>query len=88
MTKRKNLHTNITLENCRRDRVYEAIITDLTITGIVPVATAEMLLGYSIPSYLHTPDGKTIDVVVASEKAEDSKLKALKQVKYESSTNS
>ena len=88
MTKRKNLHTNITLENCRRDRVYEAIITDLTITGIVPVTTAEMLLGYSIPSYLHTPDGKTIDDVTASEKAEDSKLKALKQVKYESSTNS
>ena len=75
MVVRKNLHTNITLENARRDRVYQAVITDLAITGIVPRDKAEMLLGYTIPDFLHTPDNKTI----ADVKAED-KLSKLTQV--------
>ena len=77
MVRRKNLHTNITMENSRRDRVYQAVITDLTIAGIIPRDKAEMLLGYTIPDFLHTPDNKT---VADLQKKQENKLDALKQV--------
>lgn len=53
---RRNTLNNITLANQRRTPVYQAVITDLAITGNIPREDAEMLLGYKIPEYLKTPD--------------------------------
>lgn len=57
---RRNTLNNITLANQRRTPVYQAVITDLAITGNIPREDAEMLLGYKIPEYLKTPDGDII----------------------------
>lgn len=57
---RRNVLNNMVLGNIRRDKIYQAIITDLAITGNIPAEDAEMLLGYEIPGYLKTPDGQTI----------------------------
>ena len=59
--KRKNTLNNIMLDNQRRTPLYQAIITDLAITGNIDLDDAEMLLGYKIPNYLKAPDGTTID---------------------------
>lgn len=56
----RNTLNNMMLDNQRRNPLYQAIITDLAITGNLSREDAEMLLGYEIPDYLHTPDGKTI----------------------------
>jgi len=59
--KRKNTLNNIMLDNQRRTPLYQAVITDLAITGNIDLDDAEMLLGYKIPNYLKAPDGTTID---------------------------
>lgn len=60
MRPRKNILNNKILDNIRQDRIYQAIITDLALTGNIPGADAAMLLGYEIPEYLKAPDGKNI----------------------------
>lgn len=60
MRPRKNILNNKILDNIRQDRIYQAIITDLALTGNIPGSDAAMLLGYEIPTYLKAPDGKTI----------------------------
>lgn len=57
---RKNTLNNLQLGNARKNQVYQAVITDLAIEGIIPLGTAESLLGYEIPEYLHVPDGKAV----------------------------
>ena len=57
---RKNTLNNLQLGNSRKTQVYQAVITDLAIEGIIPLETAENLLGYEIPEYLHSPDGKGV----------------------------
>ena len=57
---RRNTLNNITLANQRRTPVYQAVITDLAITGNIPREDAEMLLGYKIPEYLKAPNGDII----------------------------
>ena len=56
----RNTLNNMMLDNQRRNPLYQAIITDLAITGNLSKEDAEMLLGYEIPDFLHTPDGKNI----------------------------
>ena len=58
---KKNTLNNYTLENVRRSREYQAILTDLTIEGVVPLDVAETLLGYEIPDYLKSPSGKSVE---------------------------
>lgn len=61
MSRSRNTLNNLMMENCRRDSIYRTIITDLVITGNISKKDGAMLLGYDVPSYLHTPDGKTVD---------------------------
>ena len=58
MRKRRNILNNMMMDNLRKNQVYQAIITDLAITGNIDRDDAEMLLGYEIPSYLKTPDSQ------------------------------
>lgn len=57
----RNTLNNMMLENKRKDPLYQAIITDLAITGNIDREDAEMLLGYKIPGFLHTPDGQHLE---------------------------
>lgn len=52
---RRNTLNNIILGNKRKDPVYQAVMTDLALAGVVDVKVAEALLGYRLPSYLKLP---------------------------------
>ena len=59
MRLRRNTLNNVTMDNVRGTQTYQTIITDLAIKGAISRDIAESLLGYEIPYYLHTPDGKS-----------------------------
>ena len=65
----RNILNNMMMDNQRKNPLYQTIITDLAITGNMDREDAEMLLGYEIPSFLHTPDGQSIEEI--PEDAED-----------------
>ena len=72
----RNILNNMMMENQRKNPLYQTIITDLAITGNMDREDAEMLLGYKIPAFLHTPDGQSLedepeDPVVEDEDDED-----------------
>lgn len=56
----RNTLNNMMMSNNRKTQVYQTLITDLVISGNISKEDGEMLLGYEIPNYLKTPDGKTI----------------------------
>ena len=58
---RRNVLNNIIMANKRKDAVYQTVITDLAISGVMPRDKAEKLLGYKIPSFLHLEDGTHLD---------------------------
>ena len=60
------------MDNQRKNPLYQTIITDLAITGNIDREDAEMLLGYKIPSFLHTPDGQSIEEVPEDEDEDES----------------
>ncbi len=73
---RKNTLNNMTLDNLRKTREYQAVITDLALEGIISLDVAESLLGYEIPEYLHSPSGKQVErKKAATQKKESSKKK-------------
>ena len=63
----RNFLNNMMMDNQRKNPLYQTIITDLAITGNIDREDAEMLLGYKIPSFLHTPDGQSIEEVPEDE---------------------
>lgn len=63
----RNILNNMMMDNQRKNPLYQTIITDLAITGNIDREDAEMLLGYEIPSFLHTPDGQSIKEVPEDE---------------------
>lgn len=73
----KNTLNNMMLSNLRKNQVYQAVITDLAITGSIKRDTAETLLGYSIPSFLKTPDGKHFEDEEHVAKVENKKEKVV-----------
>lgn len=77
MRLRRNTLNNMTLDNIRKDRVYQAIITDLALTGNISKEDAETLLGYEIPEYLKSPSGDTISSWGNPDEDEDSDETAL-----------
>ena len=83
MRLRRNTLNNVTMDNIRGTQTYQTIITDLAIKGAIDRDIAESLLGYEIPYYLHTPDGKSFpknDLKdVASKLAANSKEKESKE---------
>ena len=58
---KRNVLNNIIMGNKRKDPVYQTVITDLAISGVVPRDKAEKLLGYKIPSFLKLDDGTHLD---------------------------
>ena len=67
----RNILNNMMMDNQRKNPLYQTIITDLAITGNIDKEDAEMLLGYEIPSFLHTPDGQSIEEVPEELEDED-----------------
>ena len=49
---RKNRLNNRMLRNMRRETEYQAVITDLTLLGIITKEQARKVLGYDVPDYL------------------------------------
>ena len=49
---RKNRLNNRMLRNIRRETEYQAVITDLTLLGIITKEQAHKVLGYDVPDYL------------------------------------
>ena len=49
---RKNRFNNRMLRNMRREPEYQAVITDLTLLGIITKEQAHKVLGYDVPDYL------------------------------------
>lgn len=67
----RNILNNMMMDNQRKNPLYQTIITDLAITGNIDREDAEMLLGYKIPSFLHTPDGQSIEEVPEDESEDE-----------------
>lgn len=53
---RRNVLTNISMENIRKEKIYQCIITDLKNVGVLSKEKAEGLLGYEIPDFLKLPN--------------------------------
>lgn len=49
---RKNRLNNRMLRNMRREPEYQAVITDLTLLGVITKEQARKVLGYDVPDYL------------------------------------
>lgn len=49
---RKNRLNNRMLRNMRREPEYQAVITDLTLLGVITKEQAHKVLGYDVPDYL------------------------------------
>lgn len=49
---RKNRFNNRMLRNMRREPEYQAVITDLTLLGVITKEQAHKVLGYDVPDYL------------------------------------
>jgi len=67
---RKNTLNNIILGNKRKDPVYQAVMTDLALSGAIDIKIAEALLGYEIPDYLKLPVDFEARLKAAMEEAE------------------
>ena len=73
MIPRRNMFNNMSIQNYRRNPVYQAVMTDLCLEGIISKEKAEEILGYEMPSTLKGPSGKTL---AEGPKKESSKKKA------------
>ena len=61
MVTRKPTLNNMSIQNYRKNPLYQAIVTDLCLEGIVPKDRAEEMLGYEIPSFMKGPTGRTLE---------------------------
>ena len=50
MIPRKSNLNNMSIQNYRKNPLYQAIVTDLCLEGIIPKDKAEAILGYEIPA--------------------------------------
>ena len=80
----RNILNNMMMDNQRKNPLYQTIITDLAITGNIDREDAEMLLGYEIPSFLHTPDGQSIKEVPEDEDESEDEPEELEEAEDES----
>lgn len=55
MPKHKCTLNNRLLENKRKDQLYQTVIIDLCLLGVLEKEQAELILGYAIPDYLELP---------------------------------
>lgn len=69
------------MENTRKDRVYQTLVTDLTLAGVITKELGERLLGYEIPSYLVLPKEKpALATALNKVAAKKTEVKAEKKV--------
>ena len=61
MIPRKSNLNNMSIQNYRKNPLYQAIVTDLCLEGIIPKDKAEAILGYEIPASMRGPTGKTLE---------------------------
>ena len=52
---------NMIMRNVRKTHAYQTALVDLVLLGVVEKATAEKMLGYTIPDYIALPSGVTVD---------------------------
>ena len=77
---RRNTLNSIVMGNKRRDQLYQTVITDLALAGVIERDVAESLLGYEIPSYLKLDDGTHFDdKPVAKAAKKEEKVKETKK---------
>ena len=79
MTARKSTLNNMSIQNYRRNPLYQALVTDLCLEGIIPKGTAEGILGYEIPAGMKSPTGKTMTPAAAAGEQEAKKPLAKKK---------
>ena len=75
MTARKSTLNNMSIQNYRRSPLYQALVTDLCLEGIIPKEKAEAILGYEIPLTMKSPTGKTLEAQEAQERKPQAKKK-------------
>lgn len=76
------------MENTRKDRVYQTLVTDLVLAGVITKELGERLLGCKVPNYLRLPKENTalataLNKVAAKKtevKADKTEVKADKKV--------
>lgn len=66
----RNTITNVTLHNKRKDQVYQSVITDLCLFGVISKETYKEMMGYDFPSYIVKP-GEKYDPNLRAQVAED-----------------
>lgn len=71
MRTNKCLLNNMSMDNLRKDKVYQAIVIDLVLTGNLSKEDARRMLGYDIPEYLHLPKETSVKVAVKDEHAKE-----------------
>lgn len=59
MLKKKNRLNNMMMENMRKSPIYQTLVTDLALEGVLTREKAESILGYEIPDYLKSPLGNS-----------------------------
>lgn len=81
MRARRNTLNNMIMDRERSGSVYQTVITDLALEGIIPRDKAEGLLGYEIPSYLRSGSGRQLVAAGSApeKKAADKKAAAPKK---------
>ena len=65
MIPRKSNLNNMSIQNYRKSPLYQAVVTDLCLEGIIPKDKAEAILGYAIPSSMKGPTGRTLEAEAA-----------------------
>lgn len=69
---------NKTMRNIRRDQIYQCLVIDLAMLGVLSQEEAELLIGSGIPKNLLLPDGtpgKLIKEAEINKLTEDSIVK-------------
>ena len=70
---------NKTMRNLRRDQIYQCLVIDLAMLGVLSQDEAELLIGSGIPKNLLLPDGtpgKLIKEAEINKLTEDSIVRA------------
>lgn len=62
---------NKSMRNTRRNEVYQTVIIDLMMLGVISKEKAQMLIGGGIPANLCLPDGTNKAVTEEPEEPED-----------------
>ena len=75
MTARKCTLNNMSIQNYRRNPLYQAVITDLCLEGVIPKERAEGILGYEIPLSMKSPTGRTLAAPAEQETKPQAKKK-------------